>query len=175
MTDEEVLDLVALAIHTYLTRIRPQHGEFVMEDCIAGQIGELKQLFRRSRGLGRREALSAQDIQDLDATVDYFLPRMYERARAVQLHYTKEQTLWKIKGTSAQAQIEKAFKDLGMKAVIECQKHRAKVLIDLDGRTLRFYVKFKDLVQQDTLPGITRAVLDLKDAVGRIGRDVRLG
>ena len=175
MTEEEVLNHVATAIHDYLLRIRPQHGEFVLEDCMVRQVSELKMLFRSSRGLGRRDPLSPQDIQELDLTITHFLPQMQERARAAQLHYTKEQTLWKIKGTSAEALIKKAFNDAGMRAVVECQKYRAKVIIDLGGRTLRIYVGFKALEQEDTLPNVTRAVLDLKDAVCRIGGDIKLG
>ncbi len=175
MTEEEVLNYVATAIHDYVLRIRPQHREFVLEDCMVRQVSELKMLFRYSRGLGRRDPLSPQDIQELDLTISHFLPQMQERARAAQLHYTKEQTLWKIKGTSAEALIKKSFHDAGMKAVVECQKYRAKVIIDLGGRTLRIYVGFKALEQEDTLQNVTRAVLDLKDAVCRIGGDIKLG
>lgn len=175
MTEEEILNHVATAIHDYLMRIRPQHGKFVLEDCVARQVSELKMLFRWSRGLGRGDSLSPQDVQELDITINHFLPQMQERARAVQLHYTKEQTLWKIKGTSAEALIKKAFLDVGMKAVVECQRYRAKVIIDLGGRTLRIYVGFKALEQEDTLPNVTRAVMDLKDAACRIGGDIKLG
>ena len=175
MTEEEILSQVATAIHDYLMRIRPSHGEFVLDDCMARQVSELKMLFRWSRGLGRRDALGLRDLQELDLTINHFLPRMQERARAAQMQYTKEQTLWKIKGTSAEARIKKAFQDAGMKAVVECQRYRAKVVVDLDGRTLRFYVGFKALEKEDTLPKVTRAVLDLKDAVCRIGGDIKLG
>ena len=174
MTEEEVLNHVARAIHNYLMRIRPQHGEFVLEDCMARQISELKLLFRHSRGLGRRDSLSPQDIKELDLTINHFLPRMQDLAREVQLHYTKEQTLWKIRGTSAAELIKNAFKENGLKAEIECQRYRAKVFINLDGRTLRFYVKYSTLEQPDALPGIVRAVLDLKDAACRIGGDIKL-
>ena len=174
MSEEEILDHVATAIHDYLTRIRPQHGEFVFEDCMARQISELKMLYRWSRGLGRRDSLSPGDVRELDLTINHFLPQMQERARAAQLQYTKGQTLWKIRGTSAEALIKKAFQDVEMEAVVECQRYRAKVFIDLGGRTLRFYVGFKALEQEDTLPRVIRAVLDLKDAVCRIGGDIKL-
>ena len=174
MTEEEILNHVATAIHDYLMRIRPQHGEFVLEYCMDRQINELKLLFRHSRGLGRRDPLSPQDIQELNLTINHFLPRMQDQARAVQLHYTKEQTLWKIRGTSAAELIKNAFKDSGLKAGIECQRYRAKVLIDLGGRTLRFYVAYKTLEKSDTLPKVVQAVLDLNDAACRIGGDLKL-
>jgi hypothetical protein len=175
MTEEEVLNHVATAIHDYLMRIRPQHGEFVLDHCMARQISELTMLFRYSRGLGRRDSLSRQDTSELNMTINHFLPGMQEQARAVQLHYTKEQTLWKIRGTSAAELIKKAFKDIGMNAEIECQRYRAKVFVDLGGRTLRFYVAYKTLDKLDTLPNVVQAVLDIKDAACRIGGDIKLG
>ena len=174
MTEEEVLNYVATAIHDYLMRIRPQHGEFVLENCMARQISELKMLFRYSRGLGRRDTLTPQDIRELDLTINHFLPRMQDQARTVQLHYTQERTHWRIRGTSAAGLIKKAFEDSGLVAEIECQRYRAKVFIDLGGRTLRFYVAYKTLEKQGTLPNLVQAVLDLKDAARRIGGDLKL-
>jgi hypothetical protein len=143
---------------------------------MAMQIAELERLFRWSRNLGRRDSFSPQDIQELDLTIDYYLPQMREYARAVQMQYTKEQTLWKIKGTAAEALIKKAFQEVGMEVpLVECQRYRAKVFVDLGGRWLRFYVGFKALEREDTLTNVTQAVLDLKDAACRIGGDIRLG
>ena len=175
MTEEEVLNYVARAIHDYLLRIRPEHGEFVLDYCVARQINELKQLFRRSRGIGRRDDLSQQDIRELDLAICHFMPMMQEQARAVQLHYTKEQTLWKIRGTAAHELIKKAFGEVGLKVDVESQRYRAKVTVYMEKRTLRFYVGYKALEQLDTLPNVVRAVLDLKDAVCRIGGDIKLG
>ena len=111
----------------------------------------------------------------MDLTVNHFMPRMQEQASAVQLQYMKEHITWKIRGTSADALIRNAFLEIGMKAVIECQRYRAKVIVDLGGHKLRFYVGFKALEKEDTMPNITRAVLDLKDAACRIGGDIKLG
>ena len=173
MTEEEVVDRMEMAIRDYLSRVRP-HGEFLLEECISNQIGELKRLFRWRRGLGRRDALTAQDVQDLNAVVSRFLPRMQERARAVQLQYTKGETLWKIRSTAVAEQIKKAFGDAGLKAVVESQRYRSKVTVDLNGYTLRFYVRFKALEKGDTLEELTRAVLDLGDTLRRIGSDVKI-
>jgi len=175
MTEEEILNQVARGIHDYLAQIRPQHGEFVLDHCLARQTGELKRLFRESRGLGYRDALSPQDTREMKQTLSHFLPRMQEQARTVQMHYTKEQALWQIRGTSADALIKKTFSDIGMRAVVICQRYRAKVLLDLGGRTLRFYVAYKTLEKEDTLPNVARAVLDLKDAVCRLGGEIKLG
>ena len=100
---------------------------------------------------------------------------MTERARAVQLHYNQEQTVWKIHDTSAKAQIEKAFKDVGIKVSVDGQRYRAKVQAFLGNNTLRFYVGFKALEKgEEVLEGIVQAVLDMKDALGRLGKDVKI-
>lgn len=174
MSEDEVLNEVAVAIRDYLERIRPQHGEFNLKECVTRQLNELKRLFRESRGLGRKDPLSPRDIQELDLFTLHYLPLMQERACAVQLHYTKEQTLWKIKGTSAEAQVIAAFEEVGMQAVVERQRYRAKVAVDLGGRKLRFYVGYKTLEKEDTLANTVQAVLDLKDALCRIGGDIRI-
>ena len=93
MTEEEVLKHVATAIHDYLMQIRPQHGEFVLEDCMTRQISELKMLFRYSRGLGRWDALSLQDIQELDLTINHFLPRMQDQATPKNRPFGKSEAL----------------------------------------------------------------------------------
>lgn len=174
MTEEEILNQTAAAIHEYLLRIRPLHGEFVLEDCLDRQVKALTALFRSSRRLARRDALSPGDVQELDLMVQHLLPRMREQATAVQLSYTKELTKWKIRGISATESIKQAFGDAGLKAGILCQKFRAKVVVDLGGRSLLFYVPYKTLEQPDTLPKLVQAVLDLKDAACRIGGDIKL-
>ena len=174
MSDDEVLNETATAIRDYLGRIRPQHGEFNLKECVTRQLNELKRLFRESRGLGRKDTLSPRDIQELDLFSLYYLPLMQERAQAEKLHYDKEQTIWKITGASAEARITAAFQEAGMKAVVERQRYRAKVGVDLGGHKLRFYVGYKALDKADTLPDVVQAVLDLKDAISRIGGDVRI-
>ena len=174
MSDEEILNQLATAIHDYLVRIRP-YGEFVMNDCMTMQINELKRLYRWSHGLTRGDALKRRDLHELEQLLTRLLPKMQENAGAVQLHYTKEQTLWKIRSTSAKAQIKAAFEGKGLKVTVDNQKYRAKVYVSLGGHTLWFNVPYKSLANEDTLPNVIAAVLDIKDAVIRIGGDVRLG
>lgn len=173
MTEEEILNHVATGIHDYLARIRP-HGEFILERAVTAQVAELKRLYNWSYGIGARDHLTRSQFAELEQTVLLLEARMRERARAVQLHYTQGQTLWKIKDTSAKAQIEKAFSDAGIKVIIEGQRYRAKVLAMLGGHAVRLYVGFKALEKGEALPEIVQAVLDLRSAVGRIGGDVKV-
>ena len=172
----EILNYIDTTIHSYLMMIRQQHLEFVLEDCISRVVDEIKRQFRLSRGLTRRgDALSCQDVKELTMTVSHFMPQIQERARKAQEKYNKEQTLWRIRGTMANELIKKAFHEIGMTASVECQRYRAKVFVNLERGCLRFYVKYKDLEKENRLPEITQAVLDMNDAIMRIGGDVRLG
>ena len=174
MTEEEILNSAASGIHDYLMRIRP-HGEFVLDMAVRAQIAQLKRDYSWSLGLTGRDRLSRQQYQELEQLIAHLEPKMTERARAVQLHYNQEQTVWKIHDTSAKAQIEKSFRDVGIKVSVDGQRYRAKVLAYLGSNTLRFYVGFKALEKgEEVLEGIVQAVLDMKDALGRLGKDVKL-
>lgn len=173
MTEEEILNHVATAIHDYLMHIRP-HGEFILERSIQAQVNELKRFYHWSLGLGVRDRMTKTQYQELEQLIARLRPQMAERARAVQLNYSREQTLWKIRSTSAEAVIAKAFKNAGIKALIESQRYQARVLADLGGYHVRLYVGYKTLEKEDTLDNVIRAVLDLKDAMSRLGKDVRV-
>ena len=173
MTEDEILNHVASAIHDYLMRIRP-YGEFVLENCVQAQVNELKRLYRFSLGIGARETMSRQDMQEMNLTICHFEPRMRERASDVQLHYNRELTLWKLRSTSAEASIAPAFRAAGLPAHVEKQKYRAKVIVNLGGRQLSMFIPYKILSKEDTIPNIIQAVLDLKDAISRLGSDVKV-
>ena len=174
MTEEEILNHVATGIHDYLARIRP-HGEFILERAVTAQVAELKRLYNWSYGIGARDHLTRSQFAELEQTVLLLEARMRERARTVQLHYNREQTVWSIHDTSAKAQIEKAFRDVGIKVSVDGQRYRARVLAYLGSHTLRFYVGFKALEKgEDVLEGVVQAVLDMRDALARLGKDVKV-
>ena len=173
MSEEEILNHVASAIHDYLKKIRP-YGEFNLETCVQAQANELKRLYRFSLGLVDRGTMSRQDWREMNQIISRLEPQMRERASMVQLHYTKELTLWKLRSTSAEASIAPAFKAAGLPARIDKQKYRAKVTVDLGRRQLSMSIPYKILNKEDTLPNIIQAVLDLRDAIARLGSDVKV-
>ena len=67
-----------------------------------------------------------------------------------------------------------AFADEGIEVSVDSQRYRAKVIACLGSYSLRFYVGFKALENEDTLPGVIRAAIDMKDALTRLGRDVKV-
>lgn len=175
MSEEEILNYVAGSIDDYLMLIRSGHGQFVLKDCMSRQIHKLRELYRESRILRRNDTLSSREILELEQIINHFSPLMHKRAKAAQMKYTKEQTIWMIRGTAADALIRKALSGVGLNAEVQCQKYRAKVIIDLGGRKLQFYVGFKKLEKEGALQEITSSVLDLLDAANRIGGDIKIG
>ena len=173
MSEEEILNQVGIAIHDYLKKIRP-YGEFYLEGCVQAQISELIRLYRINLGLKSRDKMSPQDLQELDLIISHLEPQMRQQASAVQLQYTKELTLWKLRSTSAEASIAPAFKAAGLPVHIDKQKYRAKVTVNLGGYYLNFGIPYKTLKEEDTLPNIIQAVMDLKDAISRLGSDVKV-
>ena len=173
MTEEEILNQAATAIHDYLQKIRP-YGEFDLEACVQAQVTELRRLYRLGLDPGARGPISRQDWRGMNQFVSRFEPQMRERASMVQLHYNKELTLWKLRSTSAEASIAPAFKAAGLPVQVEKQKYRAKVIVNLGSRQLSMYIPYKTLNKEDALPNIIQAVMDLKDAISRLGSDVRV-
>lgn len=174
MTEEEILNNAARGIHDYLMNIRP-HGDFVLEMAVRAQIAQLKQHYRWSLGLGGRDRLSQRQLQELEQIIAHLEPQMTERALAVQLHYSQNETIWQIQSTSAEALIEKAFRNKGIKVTVDAQRYRARVLAYLGSHTLRFYVGFKALEKgEEVLEGVVQAVLDMRDALVRLGTAVKV-
>ena len=175
MSEEEILNHVDAGIDGYLMNIRFQHSQFVLKDCMSRQIHKLRELYRESRILRRNDTLSSSEMLELEQIINHFYPLMHERAVAAQMKYNKEQTIWTIRGTAADALIRKAFSDVGVNVEVQCQKYRAKVIIDLGGRKLQFYVGFKKLEKEGALSEITSAVHDLLDAADIIGGNIKIG
>lgn len=174
MTDEEILNCVATAIHDYLMKIRP-HGEFNLDRCMWMQSNELRRLYRMGLGLGMRDSMSAKDARELNRLICRLEPGMKQQAQAIQLHYNKEQTLWKIRSTASKARIEKAFGDAGLRTYVDAQCYRARVVAEVGSYKVRLYVGYKALEQENTLDDVVHAVLDLRDALYRLGNDVKVG
>lgn len=176
MTDDEILNHLCVGIHDYMERIRP-YREFVLEDCLSMEVEALKRLYRTSRGLPqtRRYKLSTDEIRELDALLTRLRPAMLAMTRPVQTHYMKQLAVWKVNGTAASALIVKAFADRGLSATVECQKHRAKVSVDLGKYHARLYVGYKSVARGDTVDGLVQATMDLRDALSRMGNDVKVG
>lgn len=42
-------------------------------------------------------------------------------------------------------------------------------MVPLTGTSVRFYVRYKDMNREDLMDDIIKAVLDLKDAINRLG------
>ena len=173
---EEVILVEALrAVPDYREKIRDTR-KFMLEDCVRDAMKRIEYLFRSDRGLRTGEPLGAQNRRQLEVLLSYFRPKVIEAIRPIQLRYMQQKMVSNINATTAKGLIPDAFAKEGLSAEVEGQQHRAKVEVQLaPSLRVKFYVRYRDL---NTKPGyadeVVRAVLDLKDAVDRLGSGVRL-
>ena len=87
----------------------------------------------------------------------------------------KGDTVRKINFASAEAVIRSSLDDVGLTALITSQRYRAAVDVPLQGSTcVRFYVSYKNVLKPDYMDGIVAAVLDMKEALSRLGASARI-
>ncbi len=173
MTEEEVLEAVARAIPTYTSTLK-YHRDFNLSECVKAQEKELQVLFKRSLGLSHKDTMSYAQFVELDTLFAYFQDKMREQALAAQQVYMKQQLVWRISSSSAQAALVPAFEQAGLNATVEPQRYRAKVKVDLGSRTVRFFASYKTLAREGSAERLVQGVLDLRDAMERIGGDVKI-
>ena len=173
MTEDEILNEALRAIHEYMSRIQP-HAEFKLDRAVGAQVNLLNGLFRNDRGLSYRDTLTGQDAAEWDSTKAYFEPRFAQQARVFQQRYMKAEAVWTINETMAQALIIPAFKNAGLKAKVFPQRYRAQVFVCIGDRTLRFYIPYKELGREGLMEGVINSVKEIKDALSRLGRDVKI-
>ena len=87
-----------------------------------------------------------------------------------EIQKKKAEKIKAINGITAKSIITAAFADTGMKHAIELQCYRAKVLIRIfPDRSMRFYVRYRDLRNTDLMSNILDAIADVRDALSRLG------
>lgn len=79
-----------------------------------------------------------------------------------------------VEAATARGILLPAFDQAGLEADIVCQRYRAKVTVRLTARqSLSFYVSYKSIREEHAQEKLVSAVLDLQDAAGRIGGDLK--
>lgn len=168
LTEEDIIQEALRAVPEYLERIRTS-GVFNLENCVKAETKRIEQLYKAGLGIRQYSPLNRKEIQELDALTGYFIPILMERTRPVQQRYMQQRRVSQINAITASALITEEFKKVGLKAEVIGQRYRAKVLVELPGTIVRFYVRYKDLGREGIMDDVIKAVLDLKDALNRLG------
>lgn len=173
MTEEEILKDALLVVPEYRDRVRDS-GKFVVEDCVQRAQKRIEMLYRANRGLRPAAALNKAEGRELEALIAHFRPKLIEAIRPVQQKFLQRRMVANINGITAGELIPAAFAEAGLRVRVEGQTVRAKVQVELGGGPiLRFYVRYSDLrKREDAVDNAVKAVLDLKDAVSRLGYGV---
>ena len=173
LTEEEIIRDALRAVPEYLESIRAS-GVFRLEKCVEEETRRLEKLYRTGKGIRQYLPLSKKELADMEAFTAHFIPILTERTLAVQQRYMKQRRISEINAITARELISAGFRKAGLTAEVTGQRYRAKVVVSLPAGNLRFYVRYKDLGREGIMDDVVRAVLDLKDAVTRLGQGVML-
>lgn len=168
LTEDEIIEDALRAVPEYLERIRTT-GVFQLENCVAAETKRIEKLYKAGIGVRQYSPLSKKELQDMDAFTAHFIPLLMERTRPIQQRYMQQRRVSQINAITACTIIPEEFKKAGLKAQVSGQKYRAKVVVPLTGTRVRFYVRYKDMNREGLMNDIIKAVLDLKNAINRLG------
>lgn len=175
MGEEAILMEALRVVPDYREKIR-ETGKFILEDCVRDAMKRIEYLFRSDRGLRTGDPLGAQNRSQLEALLAYFRPKIIEAIRPVQQRYMQNRMVSQINATAAKGLLPAVFAAKGLQAEVEGQRHRAKVEVALaPSLRVKFYVRYRDLNEKEGVAeDVVQAVLDLKDAITRLGSGVML-
>ena len=164
MSDEQVLNEAFKAVPRYLEDIKP-NGDFTQEGCTAAVIKYLAFLFKLSNGIFLDYRMTEQNIQDLNAIIDYFRPLIAARVLTVETEYRKGQMEAAINKTTAESNIAAAFESAGFEVRAEYYDHKAliKVRLDESGWTM-FWVEYDDIDREGYLDSLVATAIRLKNS-----------
>ena len=139
------------------------------------ELMEVKECFLSSLGKGLYDALTPSEEAEMEQVLAYFEPILLKRTALLRDKMLKGDTVRKINFASAEAVIRSSLDDVGLTALITSQRYRAAVDVPLQGSTcVRFYVSYKNVLKPDYMDGIVAAVLDMKEALSRLGASARI-
>ena len=169
MTEDQILNEIMKAVPEYLVQIKPG-GEFNRQVCVEMVIKNLRSMFKRSRGIGYYDRMMVRDIKELDTIIGHFFPAITDRVAAVEMQYKKDQMEAAINKAKAEAIIVPAFEGAGFEVKVEYNKYSASVNVRLVGKKwAQFQIRYRDIQGEGSLDDLVSAVVDLRDAVIRIG------
>ena len=168
-TAEQIVEYAMKAVPDYLATIRFS-GIFDVEKCLRSEQNALITLFNTANGRSPYRGLTKDEVKEFDAAVAPYLPELRARTQALKEKYLKGRKVSAINFASAEALIHDAFAKRGLRADVNGQRYRARVVAKLpDGNMVRFYVKYRDLAKEKLMDGIMDALEDLSDALARLG------
>lgn len=169
LSEQEILKEVQRVVPNYLAQVR-NTGAFDFTACVNFQVDELQRLYRQAHGFSSRRKFR----QGLEAFTAHFLPLIEQQTEEILTKFNKSRILMQVEAATARGILLPAFDQAGLEADIVCQRYRAKVTVRLTARqSLSFYVSYKSLREEHAQEKLVSAVLDMQDAAGRIGGDLK--
>jgi len=172
LNEEMVIQQALSACKRYL---RPDAPGGNLRGCLDMELEEVKACFRASLGKRRHDRLKPSELSEMEQVLAYFEPILLQKTTVLRDRMLKNDTVRKINFASAEAVIRSSLNDVGLTAFITSQRYRAAVDVPLHGSTcVRFYVSYKNVLKPGYMDGIVAAVLDMKEALSRLGASARI-
>ena len=169
MTEKEIIDDALKAFPEYIATIRAT-GEFDIDKCLDYELRRVDVSFRKDKGLKPYSPLDRATRMKRDQFFKHFIPLLREATLPLMHRYLKGRRVQAINATMAKAVVTTSLSNAGLKAKVEGQRYRAKVIVQLTPHTLMiFYVRYKDLPEDGFMDGIIQAVADAREALSRLG------
>ena len=173
MTEEEILDEALTAIRDNI-HFAKASGTFNTEFFVARELDVIRKLFRNDRARWNAP-LTPADQTEMDLTMAHFEPELIRRTLAFREKFLHERKISEINATTAEALINNRLGALGLEGSIKCGRYAASVEVLLGGSTfVRFRVNYKKMTDPRYMDDTFGALMNLKDAVSRLGLDVRI-
>lgn len=171
--DEEMVIRQALSVcKRYLHPDAPGGN---LQGCLNMEMEEVKACYRASVGKRRHDGLTPSELSEMEQVLAYFEPILLQRTMEIRDKMLKDKNLQRINFATAEAVIRSSLEAAGLKASITSQRYRAAVDAVLQGSTcVRFYVSYKNVRKPGYMDGVVAAVLDMKEALARLGVSARI-
>ena len=169
MTEKEIIGDALKAFPEYIATIRAT-GQFDMDKCLDYELRRVDVIFRREMGLRPYSPLDKSERAEREQYFAHFIPLLREATQPLMHRYLKGRRVQAINATMAKAVVTTALSGAGLKATVEGQRYRAKVVLQHTPHSqLSFYVRYKDLQEDGFMDGIIQAIADAREALSRLG------
>ena len=176
MSEEEILAYISDLIKNHVQYYTQTGEQFCAQACVEMVFKNLRDYYDLGLTLGFLDTIMEQDLIAREALVEKYTPFTHGMIAQLYLDHTKQLMTAEINRTMAEAILNSAFEARGLEIKTTHFQKRADVYVHMVGRKwARFQIKYTDLTREGCLDDLISAVLDLRNAVVRIGRRLTVG
>ena len=176
MSEEEILAYISDLIKSYVQYYTQPGEQFSAQACVEMVFKNLRDYYDMGLNLGLLDKIMEKDLIAREALVEKYTPFTHGMIAQLYLDHTKQLMAAEINRTMAEAIISSAFEASGLEIKTMCFQESANVSVRMAGKKwARFQIKYSELTREGCLDDLIPAVVELRNAVIRIGRRLTVG